>query len=135
MNLSEEQLREIAARASTFNERLQNGYLSPHPECDESEIDRRLERWRDRAAKGDARLFDEVLGMRGLALDSVRRGLGRVKIADSGELPEWTCILAECLEAEKRDGEGQPGIPRFCDEAERLPFEQILTPFVETAAN
>src|SRR5262249_52789153 len=112
--------------------------LIPHPECDQSEIDRRLERWRDRATKGNARMFEELLALRGLDLGSVRRGLGRVKFSDPGQIPEWTCILAECMETmetSKADGQGHEGIPRFSDDAERLPFEQILTPFVETAAN
>src|SRR5450432_879124 len=79
MQLDRERLADMAARASTFHERVQNGYLVPHPDQSARDIDRRLERWQDRAAKGDPRFFAEVLAVRGLDLNAARRGLARVK--------------------------------------------------------
>jgi type 2 lantibiotic biosynthesis protein LanM len=132
MSLSKAALAEIVARSSTFDERLQNGQLIAHLDRDEDEIDRRVNRWRDRAAKGDARLFTEVLALRGLNLESVRRGLGRVTLADPDKVPQWTNILAECLQTARTDAQAIPD-RRFHNQHDPVPFERIVSPFVETA--
>jgi type 2 lantibiotic biosynthesis protein LanM len=130
MTLTREISAEIVASASTFEERLSNGYLVAHPTPDEHEINRRLDRWRAMAAKGDSQQFEKLLAMRGLDASAVRKGLGKVLLPDSASLPDWIELLRDALKAA---ASWQPGSARFLDAKEPWPFEQIVAPFVEAA--
>ncbi len=132
MNLTHELLADIAARASGFDERLGNAHIIPQPELDEGEIDRRLERWCEVAAKGDREQFQKLLTLDGLDLDSVRTGLGRVQFSALHRFPEWTDLLQDGLNAVDA---WRSESPPFLDAMEPWPFEQIMAPFVQTASH
>lgn len=130
MILTREISAEIVAEASTFEERVSNGYLVAQPSPDETEINRRLDRWRTLAAKGDRQQFENLLAMRGLDASAVRKGLGKVRLPDSASLPDWIEILHDGLRAAES---WQPGSARYLEANEPWPFEQIVAPFVEAA--
>ena len=125
---SEEQLAVMVTRATTLEERLRGDLFEDGQ--DEALTQRRIDQWRERAAKGDAVLFEELLAMRGLDLEAAKRAVGRVKIAMGAEPPRWAELIQAGLAAGRRTGsEKHP----CCDDANPLPFEQIAIPFVEAA--
>lgn len=130
MRFTRENLAEIVAKSSTFDERLANGYLVPHPDLDQGEINRRLDRWCEVAAKGDREQFQKLLALRALDLDSIRSGLGRVRLPDGVSLPNWTDLLQDGL----KEAAMQRAEPfRFLDPTEPWPFEKLVAPFVHAA--
>jgi hypothetical protein len=128
MNISPEALAEIAARASTFEERRSNGLLVRDHEPDDGRVERRLAEWCERAAKGDDRLFAEVLAFRGLDVDSAKRFLEPMRIADPARIPTWTQRLQAGL-CIAEDPARAAGV-RCLDGSLPLPFDRLLTPFV-----
>src|SRR6476469_3009833 len=97
MRLADETLAGIVARASTFRERLSNGTLIPVDGVPDTVADRRLQQWRSKAARGDQRLFEEILGMQNLDVETARRALGPVRLADRAALPDWAEWLNHAL--------------------------------------
>ena len=132
MNLTAEISAEIVAKASTLEERLANDHFLPHEEADEREIERRIDRWCERASQGDRRGFEKLLALRGLNVGSLRTALGRVRLANADRLPAWIDLLQDGLRAA---ASRSPEPPRFVDGKEPWPFEQILVPFVEAASS
>lgn len=120
---------EIAARATTLAERLIGDNLVAVP-VDQSSIEQRLRRFQEQVAKGDPALFDEILALHGHEPEAVKRALGPVRLADPTRLPAWIALLQEGLRASE-DASAQY---RFLIDSEPMPFEQVLAPFVITAA-
>lgn len=90
-------------------------------------------------AQGDWTKFEKRLAWEGTNLQSVRSVLGSVK-ADSNkhQLPTWTYILNECLEATKEVdldtlAEEYTDKNRFLSPQTPLPFEEVLLAFVHVA--
>src|SRR5690348_3004642 len=131
MELTHEILAEIVAKSSTCDERLANGYFIPHPNSDESEIDRRLNRWCEVAAKGNREQFQKLLLLKGLDLRSIKTSLGPVRLSDEAVLPDWTDLLQEGLK-EAAIESSEPFL--FPNPAEPWPFEQLVAPFVRAAS-
>jgi type 2 lantibiotic biosynthesis protein LanM len=131
MKLTQEALTEIVAKSSTFDERLANGYFVTHPDPDQGELGRRLDRWREVAAKGDRQQFHRLLELRTLDVDSIKRGLAPVRLSPRVGLPDWTELLQGCVNA---TAHRQPESLRFLDSDEPWPFEQIVAPFVAVAS-
>ncbi|HEX8893752.1 MAG TPA: type 2 lanthipeptide synthetase LanM family protein, partial [Terriglobales bacterium] len=131
MKLTQEALTEIVANSSTFDERLANGYFVSHPDPDQGEVSRRLDRWCEVVAKGDRHQFHKLLELRTLDVDSIKRGLAPVRLSDQVALPDWTELLQDCVNAAAHR---QPESLRFLDRGEPWPFEQIVAPFVDVAS-
>ncbi len=128
MILSPEVSREIAARASTFEERLANGNYIPHMTADPEKVSRRLDRWCQLASQGDRLRFEKLLALKGLDADAVRKGLGPVQLTSG--VPDWIELLQEGLTA-AASPDSEP--MRFIDAQDPFPFEQIMAPFVWAA--
>lgn len=128
MRLEGQTAAEIAARSSTFRERLSNHTLVPS-ESDGRAADRRRKQWLAKAAHGDESVFDETLALQGLDRDRIRRALGPVQLAPGAELPDWIGWLNEGLALFGPGLEDRP----FLQDGEPVPHERILAPFVEAA--
>ncbi|AKQ64444.1 Lanthionine biosynthesis protein LanM [Myxococcus hansupus] len=121
--MEEAAVRRIAARASTLWERLEGGYV---PEDDPESLrlaSERLGRWRDKAAGGDARLFQKRLDWLGTSSRQVLPLLGEVRL--EGALPAWTRTFRRAMALRREAGQGGQG--------REIPFVELLRPFAEVA--
>ena len=126
MELSYQELCELAARAATLTERGGPDF-APDSEPDGEQLAiARLEKWRQVAAPGDPGKFAQRLAWAGLDEAAARRLLGKSRLADNSPLPGWTHTLQAGLRA--AEVETQPG--RFIDPAAPYPFEELMSPFI-----
>ncbi|MEN2977544.1 type 2 lanthipeptide synthetase LanM (plasmid) [Tistrella bauzanensis] len=120
--------REIAARASTIDERL-SGRVVPTGEAgwqDQAQAGLRL--WIDAATAGDDALFARYLRRRGLHLDTVLPVLGPVRLAPDAALPAWADTAAWMLDAIMAGGDAPPAAL-----GETVAFADLLWPAVVAA--
>lgn len=116
-------LRKIAAEASTLWERLGSDcYVCLNGPESAKLAATRLERWLERAARGNRQVFEKRLSWLGTTLQKVVHALGHVRL--NGELPSWTKIFARAMDA----------APMTADDASarRHPFGTILSSFART---
>ncbi|HEX8145188.1 MAG TPA: type 2 lanthipeptide synthetase LanM family protein [Pyrinomonadaceae bacterium] len=114
-------LRRILAEASTLRERLDGSY-SPQENGSSAKLaEARLEKWRERAAQGDSRLFEQRLSWLATTPEKVVCLLGDVRL--EGEPPPWAYLFAYAMQARSRASQ--------CARASVHPFGTILTPFVQ----
>ncbi len=134
MNLTRDELIEIAEKSASLQERLDGTYV-PTPGNDPKEklkVEVYLREWADVVAEGDQELFEKRLAYDGLNLNSIRPFLGNVELAR--ELPSWTDILNSILEKSgKLEVDGLHELFPCLQKDDPLPFEEILLPFVLTA--
>jgi type 2 lantibiotic biosynthesis protein LanM len=145
-HLSEEQLRRIAAIASSLWERIDQGFAETNSThntaahkaspAERTQADARLKEWRDLISEGNQALFAERLARDGLEEASVRFLLGHAPAPATGEPPAWCRVLNEVLQAMPalRDVALSPraadSLP-YLRQADPLPFEELFLPFVE----
>jgi type 2 lantibiotic biosynthesis protein LanM len=123
--LGDEDLRAIVAKASSIDERVAAG-CAPVVEGDDGEREARWAEWREVLVKGDAEQFARRLAWDGLDEETVRPRLGAVR-PPGAPLPRWAAIVAAAVD-------GPPAPVRGGDPAAPLPFEELLTSFVDLAA-
>lgn len=85
----------------------------------------RLERWRDKAAGGDPRGFEQRLRWLGTTVEQVLPRLGDVRLA--GAPPAWLATFERAMRT--RAGAGLLAI------AARAPFGELAAPFAQVAAS
>jgi type 2 lantibiotic biosynthesis protein LanM len=122
-------LPELVAHASTLRERLDAGIVT----SGDGRLARaRLQRWCDLAAGGDPQILQRRLAWDGLSVESATARLGEAAPAP-GRTPDWALLLeqvvARAAAAPSRETGG--GLPEV---EPRLPFQEIVHPFLETAA-
>lgn len=128
---SETELRILAARASSVDERIAGGYR-PAQEPDTSDrIARAVQTW-CRVIGGDETLLRQRLYSDGLDLDSVRPLLGEVTLDSAMPLPDWSntfswAAAAMAVEPQKAalDHIKDPELP--------IPFEELFLPLASAA--
>ncbi len=129
--LSDDDVRDIAGRASTIDERLA-GLAVVAPPADDAgrERDQRLfSDWRDAATAGDDAMFAKRLRRDGLDEQAARDLLGPAQLPAGSPLPGWA-VTFQRLVAEA----GEPASPPPPGEdAEPAPFEELLWPMVVSA--
>lgn len=127
--LSAEDLRDIAARATTLWERLESSLSVDDTSADL--VERRLQRWREIVADGDEALFSRYLEMEGLDAARARWALGAVRLDAESALPAWTKTLQEVLG--DMDAASDERSRALLDPDNPYPFEEIYLPFVAIA--
>jgi len=133
------QLHTIVARASTLFERLDPQQFSPSPTVDKTLLQSRLDAWCQAIAKGDFEHFQRCLEWDGLDLEMAKRAVSSVDFRQDTPLPSWAETLSSVLDlaasapATGSELEAQTQ-HRFLNQQKPLPFEQILTPFVQFAS-
>ncbi|WP_019500707.1 type 2 lanthipeptide synthetase LanM family protein [Pseudanabaena sp. PCC 6802] len=130
VNCSHTDLVSIVANASTLWERLDsNRFSRDNLRTNESEIDRRLDRWCQVTARGDWETFQRRLQWQGLNLNTVRSRLGAIQFNTTQSLPEWAETLQQIIEtATGFSPASQPSLP--IDPDNPIPFEDILLPAI-----
>lgn len=139
MYLSEQDLLDIVASASTIAERLGNEFI-PNSSKSDDIINARLDAWCQAIAKGNRDEFRKRLAWDGLNIDIACRALGPVQLRQGTTLPIWADILREVLNVDmvlagpgSEIGQASAEYLRFLDPQRPLPFEEIMIPFVIVA--
>ena len=130
---SRAEIRDIAGRASTIDERRHGMYVVDEPadEAAHEQVRDRLTAWRQSTAAGDRALFARRLVADGLDDRSARALLGKARLADGQSLPQWAQSFAwasagmTALDDQASDG-------RY-SQSEPVPFEELLRPVVRAA--
>jgi len=137
MHLTQRELHEIAEKAMSLWERVDNDLVSSPLEglSRGQHIDDRLYEWRKVVADGDRELFEKRLEYDGLTSDMVRAYLGNAHITTSVDLPSWAMLLNTILDAvslftEDRLDDGLWSAYGFLEKDSPFPFEDIFIPFV-----
>jgi type 2 lantibiotic biosynthesis protein LanM len=130
-SLSEDDLRAIAGRASTIDERLAGLVVveEPNSAAEREHAHRLHSEWRQAAADGDDALFARRLSRDGLDEKAALRLLGRARLSAGSPLPEWAKTFQRCLS----EGDGRSPPPPHVEGADPEPFEELLWPFVVAA--
>ena len=126
MPSTDDALRALWARASTLGERLGGDFLPCPGAEDEAEL--RWAAWQDLAAEGDPQRLARRLAFDGLQEARVRPLLGAVVARPGAVLPPEFELLAEALA-----GAGAPTDPMLDEVLSRLPFGDVLAPFMRAA--
>ncbi|MGM9482973.1 type 2 lanthipeptide synthetase LanM [Roseateles sp. NT4] len=126
MPATDETLRALWARASTLDERLSGDFL-PAP-GGEAEAEQRWAAWQSLAAEGDACRMARRLAFDGLDEAHVRSLLGAVVARSDAALPPEFELLAEALA-----GVGATADPLLDEVLSRMPFGEVLEPFLRAA--
>lgn len=130
--MNDEQLRNLAARASTLGERLAGGYVTA--DCDgtgAAAAERRLAAWREAAAAGNPAMFAMRLAHDGLDEAAVLPLLGPIRLAEGQPLPEWARTFAWIAAALAKPAAGSLDPPH--DATAAVPFEELLWPAAAAA--
>jgi type 2 lantibiotic biosynthesis protein LanM len=140
--LSEEDVRELVAKASSLHERIAGG-LVPAGEgprqatmpvgADEATTRDRWKLWCDTLVKGDEAVFRRRLEWDGLDEHAVRPLLGDVRLAPGMVLPGWSVVLRAASERATIDEPADGPAASFLDASAPYPFEEVLAPFVTVA--
>jgi type 2 lantibiotic biosynthesis protein LanM len=128
-HLSDADLAEIAARATTLPERLAGAVQVERGRPHEGDGAGRIDAWREAVAGGDDEIFARRLARDGRALGDAARLLGPVRLRDRDSLPSWLGTLQLALATASREDGTRTEYP-FCDPVEPMPFEELAVPFV-----
>jgi type 2 lantibiotic biosynthesis protein LanM len=138
MQASRQKLIEIVCKASTITERLGTEFLCNEVLENDALVNFRIEKWCKNVAQGNLKQLEKRLAWDGLDLNTVRRVLGSVSIADNQLLPAWVNTLENALKTAtlvslETSEESDSNEKRFLDPQEPIPFEEIFLPFIEVA--
>ena len=126
MRTQGDSLRALAARACTLSERIA-GSIEVHPDGAHSE--RRLRRWGEVVARGDADRFTERLGLDGLDVERAAAVVGKANWA--GPDPEWAMLVAAAINhAADADLDDDRCLAANGD---RIPLHELMVTFVRAA--
>jgi type 2 lantibiotic biosynthesis protein LanM len=127
-----EELRVLASRASTIDERLAGGYSTESTKGGGEKAAKRLEAWCKAATDGDKVLFSKRLARDGFNIDTVLPLLGDVRLAEDRPLPAWVETFCWTTEAMRTAGSGGE-LAIFSASDLLLPFEELFTPLAGAA--
>jgi type 2 lantibiotic biosynthesis protein LanM len=138
MQITQEELIEIAEKASTIHERLGTGFLLNPVQADNTIVNSRVEHWCQTVAHGNQEQFEKRLAWDGLDIGTIRQVLGSVHLADKQNLPAWSKTLKTVLEAIFLDSSDaleknllEEKYP--LDSKQPLPFEELFLSFIDIA--
>jgi type 2 lantibiotic biosynthesis protein LanM len=133
--LSDDDVRDIAGRASTIDERLAGLAIAEEP-ADDTERERAhnlLSEWRRVAVAGDDRLFAKRIRRGGLDEQTALHLFARARLPADLALPHWACVFHRVL-ARTDEAYSLPLTPSREDkDIEPTPFQDLLWPIVVAA--
>jgi len=132
--LSSDRLARIAVDSLSLWERRAAGIGVETPP-DPQQAQARLKDWRNAVADGDEALFLERLARDGLTAANAQRLMGRIRVPPNFTPPEWCGVLNQVLEAAERlqAAAGPADASPYLKPHDRLPFEELLMPFIDVA--
>jgi type 2 lantibiotic biosynthesis protein LanM len=148
MQLSESELRDIAARAMPLSERWH--VCIETPTNDSKKVDR-IQNWRRAfSLEGDPDLLSRRLKFDGLDWDTCCARLGSVRLFDDQPLPDWAALFGRLIERYDPQEEATAAAITYAQNAVAadtssitgadsgnvsLPFDEVWIPFVRVAAD
>jgi type 2 lantibiotic biosynthesis protein LanM len=133
MVVSQSDLAEIVAQASSLSERLSNQLFEVDTaQVNESQVSNdRLAHWCQVVAQGNSEKFHKRLQWDGLDIDSVRPVIGNASLPDAQSLPTWAETLGQIIQTSTdstidKFAQETSKIPIYPDKP--LPFENVLLP-------
>ncbi|CAK0779483.1 putative Lantibiotic biosynthesis protein dehydration domain-containing protein [Gammaproteobacteria bacterium] len=126
MSISQDYLRQLAAAASTLDERMHGDGLSGDDSMPCDLVDARLGAWRRIVARGDDPCFNRRLRWDDLDRPSVQRLLGTIRLDENHPLPAWCATVTEIMTQASALASENP--QRLCDPQpdEPIPFQPLL---------
>ena len=103
-----DELRNLAAKASSIDERLAGGFVAEETEDSAARASRHLQAWCTSATAGDDVLFRQRMLRDGIDVDAVRPLLGDVHFAEHVETPDWVATFRWALDAMVSPDVGRP---------------------------
>jgi type 2 lantibiotic biosynthesis protein LanM len=135
LTLPGERARRMAARASTFSDRLADAGARPVPAAGEAED--RVARWRSVVSPADAAAFDKRLEWDGWAPETARSLVDDVDLGEGSPAGAWTATLDDIYGADaaalSARFEPDPRGDRALNPAETVAFEELYVPAVRYA--
>jgi type 2 lantibiotic biosynthesis protein LanM len=130
--MTEQELRDLAARASTLRERLVGGFVAAGPDdrVMREAARARLAAWGQAAAAGNRELFAALLAQDELDEAAALSLLGAVRLAHGQPLPEWAAAfegIAAALAQAAAPADPPP------EETAPVPFAELLWPAILAA--
>jgi type 2 lantibiotic biosynthesis protein LanM len=135
ITITNQDIIKIVEKVSTLTDRLTNKFISNQKQTEDKLIDSRLDKWCQVSAKGDRSKFVKYLAWNDLEIERVRDVLGSVKLADESNLPSWVETLqAGMQKAALSVLQTNNQQRRYLEVENPLPFENLLIPFIDLAA-
>ncbi|NEQ07033.1 MAG: DUF4135 domain-containing protein, partial [Moorea sp. SIO4E2] len=127
----------IVEKASSIFERLQGNFIPETSQDNEKIIQKNLEYWCQKIAKGDWQLFNKRLEWDNIKLKEVQQFLGNVSVKNQQNLPDWAKILKEvvALNHQIYTSDIKQKLANGKGSKDKYPFEEILYPFIQVARN
>lgn len=129
--IDEDELRTLAARASTLDERLSGPYV-PIAEPGSREVaNARYNAWVVSATDGQSALLQRLCAYRGLDLTAIKPLFGPVALPPGEPMPGWIETFVWLFSALQTE----PASDRVCPRSDHtpLPYEQLFYPLVAAA--
>ena len=125
----------VVEKSSSIFERLQGNFVPEASKNNEEIIQKNLEYWCQKIAKGDWQLFKKRLEWDGIELEEVRQFLGSVRLKNQQNLPDWVIFLQEVVNLSPHLSKSQieQGLADCKGIEDKYPFEEILYPFIQVA--
>jgi type 2 lantibiotic biosynthesis protein LanM len=138
MHISNSILIKIIEQSKTLSEILSSNLVFNESEENNILVDAKIDEWCQVAAMGNWKQFEKRLAWDDLDLNKIRKVLRCICINDYKEIPAWTEILSECLNAstsldcQTLEVGNSTGLltNRYLDTLNPLPFEDVLSPFI-----
>lgn len=127
-----EELRDIAARASTIDERLAGGYVVEESAASAEKAAKRVKSWCKSAADGDDALFRKRLARNSLDINSVMPLLGDQQLKNGQQTPDWLKMFSWAIDAIQSHS-GANTTSKFVNASQPLPFEGLFVPLIVAA--
>ena len=129
---TEHDLRHLAARASSIDDRLAGGFLVVETPDVSKKIARRIGDWCEVATGGDMVLFERRLARDGIDLDEIAPLLGDVEYSPDTKTPAWVQTFARAFAA-MMEASPQDPPPGAVDPEHPIPFEHLFIPVATIA--
>lgn len=123
----------VTEKASSVFERLNGNFFPEAIDEYEKLIDKRLEKWCKKIAKGDWELFKKRFDWDEVEFDKVKQLLGSVRLKNQQELPEWANLLQEVLNYIPNlgtDFKKDTALGDYKQSQVKYPFAEIFYPFI-----
>lgn len=133
MPVRERDIRDIVAKASTIEERINSPILRPKPVDGASAIAQdRLERWIENSAQGNRQRFLERLQLDGISKadisENVKQALAPNELTHQAKLPAWAHYLEAYIDQVMATPPSKGW--EFIDRQNPQPFEEVIAPLV-----